>query len=150
MFGLSPLADSRSHPASIYSAEATRLTYARLHDLARELLAAGVPVIVDAAFLKQDERDSFHRLAHELAVPFVIASLQSSPATLHARIVQRQVASKDASEADLAVLEKLEKDQQVLLPPERDCAVEFINDANPIAEDIHAWNKLNRLLSASR
>jgi aminoglycoside phosphotransferase family enzyme/predicted kinase len=149
LFGLSPLADSRSHPASIYSTEATRLTYARLHELARELLTAGVPVIVDAAFLKQDERDSFHQLAHELAVPFVIASLQSSPATLHVRIVQRQVASKDASEADLAVLEKLEKDQQVLSPRECGYAVVFINDVSPIADDVRSWSKFDRLLSGS-
>jgi aminoglycoside phosphotransferase family enzyme/predicted kinase len=150
LFGLSPLADSRSHPASIYSAEATRLTYGRLHEMARELLTAGVPVIVDAAFLKQEERDYFRQLAQELAVPFAIASLQSSPATLRARIMQRQAASNDASEADLAVLEKLEKDQQVLSSQERGCAVEFINDTNPIADDVHAWNKLNRLLSAGR
>ena len=121
----------------------------RLHELARELLTAGVPVIVDAAFLKQDERDSFHQLAQELAVPFVIASLQSSPATLRARIVQRQAASNDASEADLAVLEKLEKDQQVLSPGERGYAVVFINDVSPIADDVRSWSKFDRLLSGS-
>ncbi|HEX8874945.1 MAG TPA: AAA family ATPase, partial [Nitrosospira sp.] len=46
LFGLLPLADSRSHPVNIYSMEATRLTYTQLHGLARELLIAGVPVIV--------------------------------------------------------------------------------------------------------
>ncbi|SEK85609.1 AAA family ATPase [Nitrosovibrio tenuis] len=150
LFGLSPLADSRSHPISIYSAEATRLTYARLHELARELLAAGVPVIVDAAFLKEDEREHFHQLAYELKVPFVIASLHASPATLRARIMERQGASNDASEADLAVLEKLQMHQQTLTPRERTCAVEFINDANPIADDLLAWKRLDQLLSLSR
>jgi len=145
-----PLADSRSHPSGIYGSDATQLTYERLHELARELLTAGVPVIVDAAFLKQDERDSFHQLAQELAVPFVIASLQSSPATLRARVAQRQAASSDASEADLAVLEKLEKDQQVLSPRECDYAVEFINDGNTITDDAYAWKKLNQLLGSSR
>ena len=149
LFGLLPLADSRSHPNGIYGSDATQLTYVRLHELARELLTAGVPVIVDAAFLKQDERDSFHQLAQELAVPFVIASLQSSPATLRARIVQRQAALNDASEADLAVLEKLEKDQQVLSPGERGYAVVFINDVSPIADDVRSWSKFDRLLSGS-
>lgn len=147
LFGIPPLADSRSHPVSIYGSDTTQRTYARLHELARELLAAGVPVIVDAAFLKRDERDSFHQLARELGAPFVIASLQSSPATLRARIIQRQAASDDASEADLGVLEKLEKDQQVLSPQERKCAVEFINDTNSIADDVHAWSRLSRLVS---
>jgi hypothetical protein len=147
LFGIPPLADSRSHPVSIYGSDTTQRTYARLHELARGLLAVGVPVIVDAAFLKQDERNSFCRLAQELAVPFAIASLQSSPATLRARIVQRQAASNDASEADLVVLKKLEKDQQVLSPRERGYAVEFTNEVNPIAENTHAWRELSRLLS---
>jgi aminoglycoside phosphotransferase family enzyme/predicted kinase len=146
LFGIPSLADSRSHPTGIYGSDTTQRTYARLHELARGLLAAGMPVIVDAAFLKQDERDSFRQLAQELAVPFVIASLQSSPTTLRARIIQRQAASNDASEADLAVLEKLEKDQQVLSARERTCTVEFVNDVNPITDDIHSWKKLNQLL----
>ena len=56
LFGLLPLADSRSHPNGIYGSDATELTYVRVHELARELLMAGVPVIVDAASLKQDGR----------------------------------------------------------------------------------------------
>lgn len=146
LFGLSPLADSRSHPISIYSAEATQLTYARLHELARELLSAGFPVIVDAAFLKQDEREYFRQLANELGARFVIASLQASPGALRARIIRRQAASNDASEAGLAVLEKLQMHRQALAARERGCTVEFINDVNPIADDILSWEKLDRLL----
>ena len=148
LFGLSSLADSRSYPGGIYSADATRLTYTRLHELARELLTAGVPVIVDAAFLKQDEREHFHQLANELGAPFVIASLQVSPGALRSRIIQRQAASKDASEAGLAVLEKLERHQQMLSPQEHSRMVEFVNEKNAIDTDVHAWKKLNQLLSA--
>ena len=55
----------------------------------------------------------------------------------------------DASEADLAVLEKLEKDQQVLSPGERRYSVVFINDVSPIADDVRSSSKFDRLLSGS-
>jgi aminoglycoside phosphotransferase family enzyme/predicted kinase len=105
LFGLAALADSRSQASGIYHAEATVRTYARLHDLARELLAAGFPVIVDAAFLKREEREHFRMLADELAVPFAIASLKASSGTMQSRIVKRQSESSDASEADLGSIE---------------------------------------------
>ena len=134
LFGLSPLADSSHTDNDIYSADATRRTYARLHQLARELLAAGFPVIVDAAFLKQEERKQFRELAQELAVPFTIASLQASKATLSARITQRRKEAGDASEADIAVLEMLQTVQEPLLPHELACAVEFISEENSQAK----------------
>src|SRR5665647_1660727 len=64
--GLAPLQSSRSGIGEgIYSAGATQRTYARLRELARGLLGAGFPVIVDAAFpvsythLRAHETDSY-------------------------------------------------------------------------------------------
>ena len=147
LFGLPPLADSRSQIGDIYGADATRRTYARLHELARELLADGALVIVDAAFLKQNEREQFRQLAHELGVPFVIASLRAGAATLRARITQRQSDSNDASEANLAVLESLQEKQEALSPQERLHAVEFFNEEDTSAIELEAWKNLARLLS---
>ena len=144
LFGLAFSADSRSSiGGGIYGADATRRTYARLYELARGLLTAGFPVIVDAAFLKQDERTQFRELAQELSVPFVIASLQASQATLSARITQRREEARDASEADIAVLETLRAAQEPLLPQELVCAVELKGDN----KDTHAWGKLDELLA---
>ncbi|SOD41085.1 bifunctional aminoglycoside phosphotransferase/ATP-binding protein [Nitrosovibrio sp. Nv4] len=148
LFGLAPLADSSMHASSIYDAEATRRTYARLLELARGLLTAGMPVIVDAAFLKRNEREHFRQLAHELAVPFAIASMKSSTATLRTRITQRQSQSNDASEADLAVLELLQEKQEALSAQERTVTVEFVNEKAGIAADEQAWKKLKQLLVA--
>ena len=147
LFGLPPLADSRSHTGNIYGADTTRRTYARLHELARELLTGGALVIVDAAFLKQNEREHFCRLAQELGAPFAIASLQASAATLRARVTQRQRDSNDASEADLAVLDSLQEKQEALSPQERLHAVEFFNEGDSSATELEAWGKLTRLLS---
>jgi aminoglycoside phosphotransferase family enzyme/predicted kinase len=148
LFGLAPLADSRSQTGDIYGADATRRTYARLHELARELLVNGNLVIVDGAFLKQNEREQFCQLAHELGTPFAIASLQANAETLRARITQRQSDANDASEANLAVLESLQEKQEALSPKERLHAVEFFNEGDNFATALEAWKKLIRLLSA--
>lgn len=150
MFGVNPLENSRARAGNdIYSAEATRLTYTRMYKLARDLLNAGFPVIVDAAFLKQDERKQFHALALNLSVPFAIASIKTSAAILGERITLRRNAASDASEADLEVLELLQAAQQPLLPHELVRTVEFSNDedqANLFA-DAASWEGLEGLLT---
>jgi aminoglycoside phosphotransferase family enzyme/predicted kinase len=147
LFGLSPLADSRaSIGIDLYSADVTQRTYGHLRELAREMLLAGYTVIVDAAFLKQEERDHFRRLAEKLAVPFAIASMQAGTETLRARIMQRHRAANDASEADIAVLEKLQLAQQPLSAQERVYTADFINEDSGIAADSSGWSRLLQLL----
>lgn len=149
LYGMQPLDDSSAR-ADIYTQDATQRTYARLHELAAALLGAGCVVIVDAAFLRQQERDQFRQLAQDMAVPFAIASMQASHATLSARVVQRRSAARDASEADLAVLQALQAAQQPLLPHELVHTVEFLNEAGQhgSADYADAWNKLEKLLAA--
>ncbi|SFN24282.1 hypothetical protein SAMN05216386_0079 [Nitrosospira briensis] len=149
LFGLAPLADSDSHAGNIYDANATRRTYSQLHKLSRNLLATGTTVIVDAAFLKQDERERFRQLAHEMTVPFVIVAMRVATTILRARITQRQSESNDASEADLAVLELLQAKQEALSPVEQARTVEFANEEAGIEADVSGWKKLNHLLSSS-
>ncbi len=148
LFGLAPLASSRSRAGGgLYGAAATCRTYARLLELARELLVAGFPVIVDAAFLKRGERDQFRALARSLAVPFAIASIEAGEATLRARILKRQRQANDVSEADLAVLGRLQAVQQPLSQLEQGCAVVIRNDEErSIARNEPTWDKLERLL----
>jgi aminoglycoside phosphotransferase family enzyme/predicted kinase len=147
LFGLDALEDSRSRGGDIYSAEATRRTYARLHELARELLAAGFIVIVDAAFLKREERETFGRIAQSLAVPFAIASLHAGDDALRQRIRRRR---HDASEADVAVLDMLQASQQPLSPGELACTVRFTTEEAPDSDaNAQGWHRLARLLTAA-
>ncbi|MDP2827935.1 MAG: AAA family ATPase [Sulfuricellaceae bacterium] len=107
LFGLSP--GARSHSPTdqgIYTPEAHRMAYQRLETLARSIIQAGYPVIVDAAFLKRAERDTFHALANELGVPFRILELKADEAELRVRVRAREQSGADASEATLDVLEK--------------------------------------------
>lgn len=107
LYGLSPQERSQSGlDNGIYSADAHLQTYQHLEQLAKEILQAGYPVIVDAAFLKESERMAFRTLAYALRVPFLILHLQADEAALRQRIADRQMTGKDASEATLQVLER--------------------------------------------
>jgi hypothetical protein len=150
LFGLRALADSKAQTdAYIYSEEATRRTYARLQELARDLIAAGFTVIVDAAFLRHAERESFRALTQELAVPFVIASVQTDAAVLAERLALRSGRGNDASEADISVMKKLQVFQEPLRDEEPSAAVTFINNGDVAAlySADEAWKSLDTRLA---
>ncbi len=108
---------------------------------------AGFPVIVDAAFLKQDERETFRQLAQSLSVPFAVASLHAGDAMLRERIRQRR---NDASEADVAVLEILKETQQPLSVHELACTVRFTTEEAPDSDaNSQAWNRLEELMTSA-
>ena len=106
--------------AGIYSRAASEKTYAHLAGLADSVMAGGLPVIVDAAFLKAGERQRFQRLAKTLAVPFGILHLDVDETTAIARIASRKQAGTDPSEADVTVLKLQLATQEPLLPSEMD------------------------------
>lgn len=106
LFGLAPEASSAAVPGGIYTPEATERTYARLAELARAVLQAGYPVLVDATLLDGAQRARFIALAAELGVHWRILAFEAPPEVLRARITQRQQAGGNASEATLAVLER--------------------------------------------
>lgn len=144
LFGIGALGDSRVVGGDIYSLDATRRTYARLQELASCILLAGFPVIVDAAFLKQDEREVFHELAKSMSVPFAIASLHAEDRILRERIRQRR---NDASEADVSVLDKLLSLQQPLSRHELSFTASFTTEETPDSTtNTRAWKKLRRML----
>ena len=106
LHGLEHLARSGSGIVTgLYTPEAGRQTYERLALLARTILGAGHAVIIDAAFLKREQRERLRTVADEMHVPFVILDVQAPEAVLRRRITQREQESRDASEAGLAVLD---------------------------------------------
>ena len=106
LFGLAPEASSAAVPGGIYTPEATERTYARLAELARVVLQAGYPVLIDATLLDAAQRARFITLAADLQVPWCILAFEAPPEVLRARITQRLQSGGDASEATLAVLER--------------------------------------------
>ncbi len=120
LHGLDMLAASRAQGLEIYTPEATRRTYERLFALAREALRAGWPVVLDAAFLRREERAQAQALARTLGVPFAILHCEAPLTVLQERLRSR---TGDASEADLAVLEKLRTGGEPLDAQERACVL---------------------------
>jgi aminoglycoside phosphotransferase family enzyme/predicted kinase len=103
--GLGAHEDSRSPPdAGIYTLEFNARTYRRLHECAAASLEAGEPTIVDAAFLRRHERQSFLTLAQESNVPFAIVHCHAPGTVLRDRVSARAASGGDASEAGLDVL----------------------------------------------
>ncbi|MCA0439349.1 MAG: AAA family ATPase [Proteobacteria bacterium] len=128
LHGLAPLDDSAALGLDIYTSEASRRTFAQLAAQARALLAAGYPVIVDAAFLRRRERDAFHALARELGLPFAILHCHADPDRLRERVRQRRAAGGDPSEADLAVLARQQQQAEPLAPEEQERTLDLATD----------------------
>lgn len=146
LFGLQAHESSRSVlTIDIYSAEATQRVYRQLLMLARDILQCGFSVIVDAAFLKRQERESFKNLAEELALPFAMLAISADDNLQRQRLNQRQ---NDASEADVAVLDKLKSAYEALSAKEREYTVELINNGSlqDVLKQQAVWDGLNRLL----
>lgn len=89
----------------LYSAQTGQRTYRQLASLAGTLLKTGWPVIVDAACLQRWQRDLFHDLARYQGAEFRILDVQVEAVVLRERIAQRTAQAKDASDADLRVLQ---------------------------------------------
>jgi aminoglycoside phosphotransferase family enzyme/predicted kinase len=126
-FGMKPEANGHAIIGDgIYTDEVTDWTYNHLTELAGQILDAGYSVIVDAAFLKIDHRLRFQRLAAAKQAPYIILECMASAETLRRRIVDRP---KNASDADLAVLEHQLRNRQPLNESERSFALEIDTEA---------------------
>ena len=90
LFGLRALDASASLVSGgIYGQGATQRTYAHLREVAAVALAAGQRVIVDAAFLRRNERDEFRRLAQACRVPFTLLHCTAPHELLRQRVQAR-------------------------------------------------------------
>ncbi len=129
MHGLQETEQSGSSVAEgLYAADARAAVYERLADLAKEILDAGLNVIVDAAFLERDDRARFRELARRAGVGFVIVSASASSEELQRRIRSRQRAGGDPSEAGLSVLHYQLDHADAFDADERDDVVEVATD----------------------
>ena len=97
--------DAAGHPALLLVDDDPDLGLA-LRERADQLLQAGWTVVVDAAFLRRQERQAFAELARARGCPFHILAPQAPLQVLRQRIAQRQSAGHDPSEATLEVLER--------------------------------------------
>jgi aminoglycoside phosphotransferase family enzyme/predicted kinase len=133
--GLGPLDDSLSAPdAGIYTREFTRRTYDRLHDCAESAIEGGEAIVVDAAYLRRDERTRMLGLARRLGVPFAILHCVAPIEVLHQRVEERSQSGRDASEAGVALLDRQPGFWEDFGPDERPAVVTIDTTAPDAAE----------------
>jgi len=115
LYGLDAATDSHSDThTGIYTASASDKTYRHLGKLANTALKSGFAVIVDATFLQGSQREYFQHIADKLQCPFIIVDCEVDQKTLESRIIKRAKRGNDASEANLAVLQKQIEQQEPL------------------------------------
>ncbi|WP_407315021.1 AAA family ATPase [Pseudomonas sp. nanlin1] len=98
----------------IYSETASADTYARLNELASQVLQAGFPVVIDATYLKSAQRHSAAQVAEATGVPFLILDCNAPMAVITSWLQQRQSANNDPSDATLEVIEAQQAQREAL------------------------------------
>jgi predicted kinase len=87
-------------------------TYDQLRDIARTLLQAGFSVVVDATFLRQQQRELFRRLAKEQACTWFIVDVSAPQSVLVERIKWRSSEGLDASDATVEIMERQQETEE--------------------------------------
>ena len=87
-----------------YTQRARAAVYEALFAMAEVLLEAGLNVIIDASFLRKEDRESLLALAGRCKVSAVFISTHADERELLKRLERRQAARKDESDADADVL----------------------------------------------
>jgi len=121
LFGLDSLArsDAAMKPR-LYGAAATQATYSRLMVLAAIALQSGWSVILDATFLRAEQRQQARALAERMGVGWLLLDFRAGEPLLRQRVRERSARGGDASEADMSVLEQQLATAQPLTDSERD------------------------------
>jgi len=105
--------------AGIYSAEAGEATYQRLHSVAETALNAGFSVVIDATYLKQQQRQTAWQVAESTGVPFLILTCEAPEAVIEQWLTQRQTEGGDPSDATMAVIKAQQASREPLTEREQ-------------------------------
>lgn len=139
LFGFAPEERTGSPTdGGIYTPDASARTYDRLRELAAMILGCGYDVLVDATFLRRDQRRVFRELAEEQGAGFALLVMAAPIEVLRERVATRQAAGADASEAGLAVLERQLLTQEELDADERRQALVIDATNPPVLKDLLA------------
>ncbi|MFB4391488.1 MULTISPECIES: AAA family ATPase [unclassified Pseudomonas] len=102
----------------IYDQDASAATYRRLNELAATILRAGLPVVLDATYLKHQQRKAAADVASDTGVPFLILDCQAPDAVIASWLEQRQAENVDPSDATLEVIKAQQASRDPLVDEE--------------------------------
>ena len=97
----------QSHSAlqkGIYSQGASARVYEHLSMCAADTLAGGYTTIVDATFIRREDRTHFRLFAAHLGIQVCLVRCQAAKDVLRARVAERHRDGHDPSEAEVSVL----------------------------------------------
>ncbi len=127
--GLLPTEQTASGIATgLYGASSSEATYDRLASMAAVGLKAGINTIVDASFLRLEQRFKFRALAERLELPLIILDCDAPIVTLQQRVKDRLDEGRDASDATLDVLEYQQTVEEQLTLDEKPYAIHVDTD----------------------
>lgn len=118
LLGAQTESDNPLH-SGIYSPQATEATYQQLHSRAGEILQAGYSVVVDATYLKQEQRRQAAAVAESCGVPLVILDCQAPEEIIAGWLAERQTAGTDPSDATPEVVANQLTTREPLVAAER-------------------------------
>ena len=130
-------ATQSSAEQGIYDSASTRATYLHLVQLARQILEADFPVLVDAATLQAWQREIFRSQASAQAVPFLILNCQADEETLFERVQARITRGGDASDAGPLVLRHQLATYQALSPAEEQNSIVVKAEEGGVEKVLH-------------
>jgi uncharacterized protein len=104
--GLDALARSRSDVAAgLYSSGTSAQVYDDLARAAEDILQGGLAAIIDATFLRREQRMRFAQLGARMGAVVRLIHCEAPVHALRARVAARAVSGNDPSEADESVLD---------------------------------------------
>lgn len=132
-------ADSRD----LYGEETSTATYKRLNDLAAIVLRAGLPVVIDATYLKLEQRHATAQVAEASGAPFLILDCAAPKAVIQGWLAQRQAQNDDPSDATMEVIEAQLAKREALTADEtlrsRHVETNISSDLDKLVDDIRQY-----------
>ncbi|HEY0289186.1 MAG TPA: bifunctional aminoglycoside phosphotransferase/ATP-binding protein [Pseudomonas sp.] len=102
----------------LYAADVSVATYERLHQLADGVLRAGFPVVIDATYLKREQREGAAKVAETTGAPLLILDCTAPQAVIAGWLKLRQAKNDDPSDATMAVIESQQANREQLTAKE--------------------------------
>jgi len=96
-------------PSPAYTAEESARLFRAIHQLVEWLLEKGIPVILDATNLSEQNRGRLYNIAERLEVRLILVNVMAPPELVQERLASREAQKKpgDKSDADWVVYQMM-------------------------------------------
>tara|TARA_R110001599_G_scaffold243985_4_gene443926 strand:- start:2284 stop:3831 length:1548 start_codon:yes stop_codon:yes gene_type:complete len=115
--------------AGLYAPERSAKTYARLANLAAQILAAGYPVVVDATHLKHSQRETLRQAIEDQGAPCLILQCSAPLDTIEAWMEERRQKGSDPSDGDINVARQQLQQMEALTADEQPMSLQVATDS---------------------